>query len=70
MIRAWHESCRLEEEIRVRFGFREAALVAVLNEVQVYVEFPECYVAIPRMHPTRHPMERSRDWPPPEASNG
>jgi hypothetical protein len=55
MNRAWHESCWPEEQGWVQFGFREAALVAALNEVQVCVEFPECYPAIPRMYPDETP---------------
>jgi hypothetical protein len=50
MNRAW-----LEEQIRVRFGAKEAALVAALNEVQVCVEFPECYAAILQMYPDETP---------------
>ena len=65
MNRAW-----LEEQIRVRFGSQAAALVAALHEVQVCVEFPECYAAILRCTPMKRPMERSCNWPPLEASNG
>ncbi len=50
MNRAW-----LEEQIRVRFGSREGALVAALHEVQVCVEFPECYAAILQMYPDESP---------------
>ena len=45
----------LEEQIRVRFGSREAALVAALHEVQVCVEFPEYYAAILQMYPSETP---------------
>ena len=65
MNRAW-----LEEQIRVRFGSQRAALVAALHEVQVCVEFPDCYAAILQMYPDKSPTERSCDWPPLEASNG
>jgi hypothetical protein len=50
MNRAW-----LEEQIRVRFGAKETALVAALHEVQVCVEFPECYAAILQMYPDETP---------------
>ena len=50
MDRAW-----LEQEIRVRFGSQRAALVAALHEVQVCVEFPECYAAILQMYPDETP---------------
>jgi hypothetical protein len=50
MNRAW-----LEEQIRVRFGSREAALVAALHEVQVCVEFPEYYAGILQMYPNETP---------------
>ena len=50
MNRAW-----LEEQIRVRFGSQAAALVAALHEVQVCVEFPECYAAILQMYPDETP---------------
>ena len=50
MNRAW-----LEQEIRVRFGSQRAALVAALHEVQVCVEFPECYAAVLQMYPDETP---------------
>jgi hypothetical protein len=50
MNRAW-----LEEQIRVRFGSQRAALVAALNEVQVCIDFPECYAAILQMYPGETP---------------
>ncbi len=50
MNRGW-----LEEQIRVRFSSQTAALVAALHEVQVCVEFPECYAAILRMYPDETP---------------
>jgi hypothetical protein len=50
MDRAW-----LEEQIRGQFGCQRAALVAALHEVQVCVEFPECYAAILRMYPDETP---------------
>jgi hypothetical protein len=45
----------LEAEIRARFGTQRAALVAALHEVQVCVEFPECYAAILQMYPDETP---------------
>ncbi|HEV3164696.1 MAG TPA: hypothetical protein VGZ22_11760 [Isosphaeraceae bacterium] len=45
----------LEEQIRARFGSQAAALVAALHEVQVCVEFPECYAAILQMYPDETP---------------
>ena len=50
MNRAW-----LEQEIRVRFGSQRAALVAALHEVQVCIDFPECYAAILQMYPDETP---------------
>ena len=50
MNRAW-----LEEQIRVRFGSKKAALVAALHEVQVCVEIPEYYAAILQMYPSETP---------------
>ena len=50
MDRAW-----LEEEIQVRFGSQRAALVAALHEVQVCIDFPECYAAILQMYPDETP---------------
>ena len=50
MNRAW-----LEEQIRVRFGSREAALVAALHEVQVCVESPVYYTAVLQMYPNETP---------------
>ena len=50
MDRTW-----LEQEIRVRFGSQRAALVAALHEVQVCIDFPECYAAILRMYPDETP---------------
>jgi hypothetical protein len=50
MNRAW-----LEEQIRVRFGSQRAALVAALHEVQVCIDFPECYAAILQMYPHETP---------------
>ena len=50
MNRAW-----LEEQIRVRFGSKAAALVAALHEVQVCVEFAEYYAAILQMYPNETP---------------
>ena len=50
MNRAW-----LEEQIRVQFGSQRAALVAALHEVQVCVEFPECYAAVLQMYPDKTP---------------
>ena len=50
MNRTW-----LEEQIRVRFGSKEAALVAALHEVQVCVEFPEYYAGILQMYPNETP---------------
>ena len=65
MNRAW-----LEEQIRVGFGFQEAALVAALHEVQACFESPVYYTAILQMYPTKRPMERFSDSPPLKASNG
>ena len=50
MNRAW-----LEEQIGVRFGSKQAALVAALHEVQVCVELPDCYAAILQMYPNETP---------------
>ena len=50
MDRAW-----LEEQIRGQFGSQRAALIAALHEVQVCVEFPECYAAILQMYPDETP---------------
>ena len=50
MNRAW-----LEEQIRVRFGSKEAALVAALHEVQVCVELPDYDTAILQMYPNETP---------------
>jgi hypothetical protein len=50
MNRAW-----LEEQIRFRFGSQGAALVAALHEVQVCIDFPECYAAIRQMYPDETP---------------
>jgi len=45
----------LEEQVRFQFGSQKAALVAALHEVQVCVEFPECYAAIMKMYPDETP---------------
>ena len=50
MNRAW-----LEEQIRIRFGSQDAALVAALHEVQVCDEFPECCAAVLQMYPDETP---------------
>jgi hypothetical protein len=50
MDRVW-----LEQEILVRFGSQRAALVAALHEVQVCIDFPECYAAILQMYPDETP---------------
>src|SRR4051794_13354752 len=65
MNRAW-----LEEQIRVQFGSQRAALVAALHEVQVCVEFPECWPPSCRCTPIKRPMERSCNPPPLEESSG
>jgi hypothetical protein len=50
MNRTW-----LEEQIRVRFRSQRAALVAALHEVQVCIDFPECYAATLQMYPDETP---------------
>jgi hypothetical protein len=50
MDRVW-----LEQEILVRFGSQRAALVAALHEVQICIDFPECYAAILQMYPDETP---------------
>jgi hypothetical protein len=50
MNRAW-----LEQEIQVRFGSQRAALIDAIHEVQVCIDFPECYGAILQMYPDESP---------------
>jgi hypothetical protein len=39
----------------MRFGSKEAALVAALHEVQVCVECPDCFAATLQMYPNETP---------------